>query len=203
MHIDRSDTLRAAADGEAQTPLRELVMGVHWAPPAEDTKPGEAPANLDAACVLLDAAGAVVDLVHPGHPRNLNDSVLHTGDSRTGASAWDDERIFVFLDALPDSVAAVLFAVVSANGWLLSRVPGACCHVSEHPSERELVRSELGGIDRTTCAVAMARRRGTSWALVSPGEAGNRVERLLTAGAWDQAVRRNPAAAGRADGEAD
>src|SRR5687767_7276576 len=71
-------------DGVSLDPS-EIVMGLHWDPPQEDAV--AEPDDLDALCVLLAAQGGVVEVIHPGHPRNLDGSVVHTGDSRTGASA--------------------------------------------------------------------------------------------------------------------
>ena len=93
---------------DAELDLKEIVMGLHWDPPQEGVATD--PENLDALCVLYDEQRRMLEIIHPGHPRNANGSVIHTGDSRTGASEWDDERIFVFLEALPAVPRAVLSA---------------------------------------------------------------------------------------------
>src|SRR5688572_2562453 len=103
MLIDNGARRHARSDDGARLDPSQIVMGLHWDPPQEDAV-GE-PDDLDALCVLLDTQGGVVEVIHPDHPRNLNGSVVHTGDSRTGASTWDDERIFVFLEALPETVS--------------------------------------------------------------------------------------------------
>jgi tellurium resistance protein TerZ len=164
-------------DGAADPGLKELVMGLHWSPPDPGLRGRHEPPNLDAVCVLLDSGGDVLERIQPDHPRNRNDSVLHTGDSRTGASPWDDERIFVFLDALPQAVASVLFGVVSADGRSLSTVPGASCHVSDHAHERELVRIRLDDAAGDCArAVAIAVRAPSGWAVA---RAGREAVRLL------------------------
>jgi len=134
----------AGSPGGTQPDLKEIVMGLQWDPPEDGI--GAAPTDLDAVCVLFDTQGAVLDMVHPGHPRIADDSVIHTGDSRTGAGAWDDERIFVFLDALAPAVSTLAFVVVSATGRAISEARGASCHVSDCVSERELVRLELSSL---------------------------------------------------------
>jgi stress response protein SCP2 len=144
--------------------LKEVVMGLHWSPQPEDA-PGE-PGNLDALCLLFDAQGHVLEAVHPGHPRNDNGSVLHTGDSPTGASSWDDERIFVFLDALPGAVSTLLFVVASADGRALGDVPGASCHVSDRVTEHEWIRADLTALGpRTSHCVATLQRGAAGWTL--------------------------------------
>lgn len=156
----------------AEDDLKEIVMGLHWDPPQEgaSTEPG----NLDALCLLLDTRGRVLELVHPGKPRNANGSVLHTGDSPAGASEWDDERIFVFLEALPETVSGLAFVVVSANGHAFGEVPGASCHVSDRLTEHEWVRVDLTALGPCTAHCAATLRRDLdSWRIFPGSQAMN------------------------------
>jgi stress response protein SCP2 len=144
-------------------------MGLHWHPQEPGARASQRPANLDAQCVMFDEEGRVLEVVHPGRLSNANGSVLHTGDSRTGASEWDDERIFVFLDALPNSVCALAFVVASADGRIFSKVPGASCHVSDRVTEREWLRLDLTALEeQKEYRVAMLRRNHAGWQ-ISPG----------------------------------
>jgi stress response protein SCP2 len=150
----------AAGTPEPEVELKEIVMGLHWYPSSG------APADLDAFCILCDVHGRVLDVIHPGHPRTADGSVVHTGDSRDGASSWDDERIFVFLDALPATVALLAFAVASVTGQPFDQVPEAVCHVSDRISEAEWVRIELTALaGRTLHVVASLRRERERWRL--------------------------------------
>lgn len=151
----------AAAEGE----LKELVMGLRWHPRQPGDPAGAEPANLDALCVVLDQHGRAVDAVHPGRPRNANGSIVHTGDSPTGAGAWDDERIFVFLEALPEAACTVSFAVASANGRAFASFPGASCHVSDRVTEHEWIRLDLASAfgPHRACRVATIRRERDGW----------------------------------------
>jgi stress response protein SCP2 len=157
-------------DAGADTKLKEIVLGLHWTPPEEfdaGTR-SEEPADLDAFCVLQDEKGCVLEVIHPGHPRNGNGSVVHTGDSRTGASTWDDERIFVFLAALPPAVAAITFAVASVDDRAFGEVRGAFCHVSDAATEREVLQIELTSLGgQTAHCVATLHRRPSGWEIAS------------------------------------
>jgi tellurium resistance protein TerZ len=124
---------------------REFVAGLRWDPltrAPEET----APVDLDIACALLDDAGGIVEIIHPRNPRHSNDALIHSGDSHTGSGSWDDECIFVFPDAVPASVTALAFVVATIGGRTFSEVPNAVCHLSERATEREWVRTELGGL---------------------------------------------------------
>ncbi len=178
----RVSEIDADFDGE----LKEVVLGLHWTPPEESdvAKRVEEPANLDAFCVLLDGKQRVLDVVHPGRPRNDNGSVVHTGDSRTGASPWDDERIFVFVEALPEAVVAIAFAVAIVNGGTFGEVGGASCHVSDAATEREMLRVELTPLGQVkTHCVAMLRRGPSGWEISpgAPGFDGMKLQELITA----------------------
>lgn len=143
---------------------KEVVMGLHWDPPSEGAT--ARPDNLDAVCMLLDGERRVIEVVRPGLPRNSNGSVVHTGDSRTGASTWDDERIFVFLDALPPEVSTVAFVVSSASGSTFGEIRGASCHVSDHATEHRWLDVALTGLGmQTSHCVATLNRSPTGWTI--------------------------------------
>jgi tellurium resistance protein TerZ len=162
MGIDYHANPRDHVYADAESDLKEIVMGLHWDPPREGV-PAD-PENLDALCVLYDEQCRVLEIVHPGHPRNANGSVIHTGDARTGASEWDDERIFIFLEALPAAVSMVAFVVASATGGAFGEIHGASCHISDRITEREWVRLELTTLGRHTAyCVATLRREPAGW----------------------------------------
>lgn len=164
MRSECHTSLKDSVSADREVDLKEIVMGLHWHPQEPGASAGREPANLDALCVLFDEEGRVVEVVHPGRPSNANGSVLHTGDSPTGASKWDDERIFVFLEALPDSVSGLAFVVASANGRVFSEIPGASCHVSDRVTEREWVRLDLTALGkRREHRVATLRRSPAGW----------------------------------------
>jgi stress response protein SCP2 len=169
MHTQPAARPRGGAQPAAFPELKVVVMGLHWSPRA----PGSAAAgtaDLDALCVLLDAENRVLEVVDPQHPRNGNGSVIHTGDSRDGANHWDDERIFVFLEALPETVASLALCVASATGHAFHEVRGAVCHVSDHASEHEWLRLDLTALEgRRRHTVATLRRGAREWAIEAGG----------------------------------
>ena len=152
-------------------------MGLHWHPAQPGGPAGAEAANLDALCVAFDRRGDPLETVHPGRPRNVNGSIVHTGDSPTGASTWDDERIFVFLEALPETACTVSFVVASANHRVFADVPGASCHISDRVTEHELVRLDLTGAfgPYRACRVATVRRDTGGWSIAPDAQALNSV----------------------------
>jgi len=156
----------------AKPDLKEVVMGLHWTPP--EAGAATEPADLDALCVLFDGHQRVLEVVCTAHPRNANGSVIHTGDSRTGASEWDDERIFVFLEALPEAVSSLAFVVASVTGRAFSEVRGASCHISDHVTEHEWIRLPLTNLGQHTAHCVVTLQRGpTGWRPSTDAQAVN------------------------------
>ena len=161
------------ARGDTMFDSSEVIMGLRWDIEEQRSRsPGEH-ADLDAFCVLFDAQSQLVELVHPGRTRNANGSVVHTGDSTTGAKTWDDERIFVFLNALPPEIAALAFVVVSASGRAFEQIPGASCHMSDRVTEREYLRVDLSrhGLSSAQC-IATLQRCGEGWRMLGRAQSG-------------------------------
>ena len=96
-----------------------IVFGVHWSPTPLDRQP----VNLDAICETRDANGVTLEVISPGRLASSNGSVVHTGDSLTGASPWDDERVFVFLMRCPPTCGGSTFASPAATAVSVRR-PG-------------------------------------------------------------------------------
>lgn len=162
MRIGEQSNAQDRADANVRRGLKEVVMGLHWSPP--EAGAAAEPADLDALCVLLDEHKRVLEVVCPLHPRSSNGSVIHTGDSRTGASEWDDERIIVFVEALPEEISAIAFVVLSATDRAFGDVRGASCHISDHVTEHEWIRLQLTdlGQDVAHC-VATLQRSAAGW----------------------------------------
>ena len=151
----------------------DLVMGLRWDRHESDAGQLARHADLDAFCVLLDDHERPIEVVHPGHTHNLNGSVLHTGDSITGSGPWDDERIFIFLDALPEEVSTLAFVVRSTAGQVFRDVQGASCHLSDATTECVYLQANLQpyGFSLARC-IAILRRRPDGWHIVDRVEAG-------------------------------
>ena len=186
MRINNSRIAGESLQPDEKPELKEVVMGLHWDPPEEGVNLH--PENLDALCVLFDQEQQIVEIIHPGNPRSTNGSVIHTGDSRTGASKWDDERIFVFLEALPANVTTLLFIVASATGHPIRKVRGASCHISDHATEYQWVNIKLTTLDtQTTYCVATLSRSLTGWKISSTAQSMNR-ELVAKSSALDTTV---------------
>jgi tellurium resistance protein TerZ len=168
--ILNTDTANGAdhAEHDVAIDVKELVVGLRWDPAENGRHAFDPPVDLDVSCVLFDEDGRVVEIVHPRRPRNANNSVIHTGDSTTGAGRWDDESIFIFPEAVPEPVSSLTFVVAGVNGGSFDPVPRASCHVSDRVTESERLRVELNDIaPGSVHCVATLYRSESGWKIHS------------------------------------
>jgi len=145
--------------------LKAIVLGLHWDPPEQD-KAYRRTTDLDVLCALFDAQGRVLEVIHPGRTQGGEGAIVHTGDSTNGASTWDDERIFVFLQALPARIARLEFMVANASDRPFDEVRGAICHLSDQYNDAPLLRIDLTTlIGKRSHIVAVVLRGPGGWSL--------------------------------------
>jgi tellurium resistance protein TerZ len=145
--------------------------------------------DLDAACLLLDKYGELIDMVWFKKLRTLDDSVCHRGDSLDGRPAsadqalCDDESIDVDLKKIADSVVYLFFSVCSYTGHNFKDIEQAHCRILNAKTDDELARFDLSRRGaHTGLIMAGLSRVGSGWQLQALGEPVNArtPEELLT-----------------------
>jgi tellurium resistance protein TerD len=90
--------------------VKRVIIGLGWQPqPGEDTV-----FDLDGSAFLLRADGKVrddTDFIFYNNLQSEDGSVEHAGDSRTGISALDEERLQVDLTHVPPEIDRIAVAV--------------------------------------------------------------------------------------------
>jgi len=126
--------------------------------------------DLDASCLLFDAAGVLVDQVWFGQLTSKDGSILHTGDNLTGDGDGDDESIRVDLTRVPASVLTLVFTVNSFTGQDFSQIENAFCRVVDESTGTETARYELTGSGQHNAQImAKVSREGGAWAMTAIG----------------------------------
>ena len=143
---------------------------------------GNADIDLDASCLVFDAAGNVVDTVWFQKLTSDDGSIRHSGDNLTGEGDGDDETISVDLTRLPASVETLVLTVTSFRGQTFDKVANAFGRVVDLSTNRELARydiSESGSY--TGLILASLKRSGGEWVYKAIGEraAGVHVQQLV------------------------
>jgi tellurium resistance protein TerZ len=155
--------------------LSRVTMGLGWdvrkAGGLRGFFGGGGDIDLDASCLLFDAAGALLDSVWFRQLTSKDGSIVHTGDNRTGAGDGDDEQIAVDLTRLPAAVSTLVFTVNSFTGETFDRIENAYCRLVDATNDQELARYVLtGGGTQTGQVMAKVTRSGGGWEMKAIGE---------------------------------
>jgi tellurium resistance protein TerZ len=142
-----------------------LTMGLAW------DVTGGVDIDLDASCLLMDAERKVLDTIFFGHLKASNQSVIHSGDERSGGASGDDEKITIQLGRLAPEVAYLGFTINSYSGQELDDIASCSCHVFDPVTNRDLCKYKLSGTKeldkKTALLVAILYRDGgtAEWVL--------------------------------------
>jgi tellurium resistance protein TerD len=128
--------------------LSKVIVGLGWDTNKYD---GGKDFDLDASVFLLNAsgkAGSDADFIFYNQPNNANESVIHTGDNRTGEGGGDDEQVKVDLSAVPAQIEKIAFCITIHEGQERSQnfgqVSNAFVRIIDEQSGTELIRYDLG-----------------------------------------------------------
>jgi tellurium resistance protein TerZ len=166
--------------------LTRVVMGLGWDPIKVKGFLGfgskQLEVDLDASCLLFDAAGNPVDAVWFRQLKSKDGSIVHTGDNRTGAGEGDDEQIIVDLPAVPASVKSLVFVVNSFTGQSFAQIENASCRIVDANTGSEVARYNLSCQGSHTAQVmAKVYRHDGEWKMHAIGEnaSGRTFQELL------------------------
>ncbi len=132
------------------TALSQLQFGLGWDPVKKkglfgSIFGGNDSIDLDAGCVLLDAAGNKIDTIWFRKLKSSCGSVVHSGDNLTGEGDGDDEIIHVNLLKLPANVEYLAFTVNSFRGspsttWITPSVASWIRPIKNLPASADRTR---------------------------------------------------------------
>jgi tellurium resistance protein TerD len=151
--------------------LKQINIGVGWDVIGFEN---EAP-DLDASVFLIDKTGKTridEDFVFYNNPKNLDGSVQHEGDNRTGAGTGDDETIFIDLISLPFEVSKAVFVISIYDAALreqtFNNVRNCFLRIVNAENKIELMRFNLDqefndNPKATALIVGTLNREGANW----------------------------------------
>jgi len=192
MAISLAKGQKISLEKSSDAGLSRVIMGLGW--DAKKVKTGgflgmfaketTQSIDLDASCVMFDAAGAQTDTVWFRQLASKCGSVSHTGDNRTGDGDGDDEQIIVELGRVPANVKHLVFVVNSFTGQSFDQIDNATCRLVDARGDKELLRYELSGSGSHNAQVMLRLyREGGGWQVHAIGEkaSGRTFEALLPA----------------------
>ncbi|MFE3092812.1 TerD family protein [Streptomyces sp. NPDC059248] len=135
--------------------------------------------DLDASAIAVNAAGTVVSDAHFIFFNNRatpDQTIVHTGDNRTGEGGGDDEQINVGLAALPADVDKIVFpvsiydAVTRAQNF--GQVRNAYIRIINQAGGAEIARYDLSEDAAVETAMVFGElyRNGAEWKFRAVGQ---------------------------------
>ncbi len=66
--------------------------------------------DCDLSAILCELDNKACDVIYFDNRRNTNDSIVYTGDNRTGRGDGDDERIYIHFTKVPPNISKIVLA---------------------------------------------------------------------------------------------
>ena len=160
---------------KADPTMTKVLVGLGWDPRATDGQDFD----LDASAFLLDSTGKVRGDNDFIFYKNLSDaaqSVVHTGDNRTGAGDGDDESLKVDLTKIPAEVDKIAFTVTihdaEARRQSFGQVGGAFIRLVNDATGVEVARYDLSEDASTETAMIFGElyRHNNEWKFRAVGQ---------------------------------
>ncbi|GAA0922076.1 TerD family protein [Streptomyces thermoalcalitolerans] len=135
--------------------------------------------DLDASAIAVNAQGKVLSdayFVFFNNKQTPDNSIVHTGDNRTGAGEGDDEAINVNLTALPPEVDKVVFPVsiydAENRRQNFGQVRNAYIRIINQAGGTEIARYDLSEDAATETAMIFGElyRHGAEWKFRAVGQ---------------------------------
>lgn len=159
--------------------LSKIRVGLGWDTNQYD---GEADFDLDASVFMLKANGKVgsdKDFVFYGNLAHPSQSVVHTGDNRTGEGDGDDETIKVELSKVPAGYEklVVVVTIYDADKRLqnFGMVSNAYIRLIDENNGEEILRYDLSEDFSTQTALVIGEiyKHGNDWKFNAVGSGYN------------------------------
>ena len=129
--------------------------------------------DLDASIIAVDSKKKrVVDTVYFANLSNRNNSIVHSGDNRTGDGDGDDETITIKTTELPEDVDTLFVTIHSYSGENFNQVANAFCHVYDDETKEKLVSFNLTESSNHTALIMVRMNKITdnSWEVKTIGQ---------------------------------
>lgn len=155
--------------------LNKITLGLGWKPRVTDG----AKFDLDASAFMLKADGTVrsdADFVFYAQKNSTCNSVVYSGDNRTGDGEGDDETIKIELSKVPADVEKVVFTVTiyehAERKQTFGQVDNAYIRVINDAAPAEIARYDLSEDAASVTAMIFGElyRNGGDWKFKAVGQ---------------------------------
>ncbi|MEK5161571.1 TerD family protein [Paenibacillus sp. FSL R5-0527] len=155
--------------------LVKIIVGLGWDTNKYD---GGKEFDLDASAFCLNETGKVnsdADFMFYNNPANGNNSIVLSGDNRTGEGAGDDETIKIDLANVPADISKIAFCITiheaQERNQNFGQVANSYVRVVNEATGEELIRYDLGEDYSVETAVVVGElyRHGAEWKFSAVG----------------------------------
>ncbi|CAM4503302.1 MAG: TerD family protein [Paenibacillus macerans] len=155
--------------------LAKIIVGLGWDTNKYD---GGKEFDLDASAFCLNETGKVnsdADFMFYNNPANGNNSIVLSGDNRTGEGAGDDETIKIDLANVPADISKIAFCITiheaQERNQNFGQVANSYVRVVNEATGEELIRYDLGEDYSVETAVVVGElyRHGGEWKFSAVG----------------------------------
>lgn len=85
-----------------------VIVCLGWDSAGIDDTQSKCQIDCDLSAILCGLDNKACDVIYFEHRRNANDSIVYTGDSRTGQGDGDDEKIYIHFTKLPPNIGKIV-----------------------------------------------------------------------------------------------
>lgn len=155
--------------------LSKILVGLGWDVNSFDSGTDF---DLDASAFLLNSAGVVrneKDFIFYGNKSDASNSIVHSGDNRTGEGDGDDEAIRIDLSKVPADIDKIAFTVTiyeaEQRRQNFGQVDNAYIRIVNDVDGNELLRYDLGEDYSIETAIVFAElyRNNGEWKFAAIG----------------------------------
>lgn len=149
--------------------LDAILVGLGWDTNKYD---GGHEFDLDVSVFLTNDQGKVeqdTNFVFYNNPKDAAESVIYSGDNRTGEGEGDDESVNIVLSRVPANVAKIAFTVTiheaESRAQNFGQVSNSYIRIVDKTKNDELLRYDLGEDYSIETAIVVGElyRHGTEW----------------------------------------
>lgn len=155
--------------------MTKMMIGLGWDPRVTTGKDFD----LDSSVFMLKEGGKVrsdKDFIFYHNLKSLDESVVHSGDNRTGSGDGDDETVMLDLTRISADVDKLAFAVsiheAEENGQSFGMVGKAFIRCVDAATNAEVARYDLSEDSSTDTAMIFGEvyRNGVDWKFRAVGQ---------------------------------
>ena len=134
--------INVGKDEEVDIPWgADLQVGLSW----DVTQKDNLFIDLDASAVLFNQTGVLLDAVYYNQLQTKDNSMIHSGDNKSGVGEGDDESITIISSLIHPTVCSIVIVVNAFKGGNFSSVKSAKVVVRDITHKIELINVNLNG----------------------------------------------------------